>query len=317
MKSFYQVNWINGMKINAGHFIDLENHFISRIQQSISGSVNDLTYGLIPSAEQGPIARRFQLYLKENKIRILHDFAVISPEGFLFQIPANQEFELTSPAGEFSFFNLVIIANPYSRKPIGEINSQESPLRHPDSVPEFRFDWLPQQHPAVHILARDIIPVGRFSVSTFDEDLSYIPPCVSVNAHPVLFQFYKKVQDSFTKLEVRILEQMRKSNLNASSRAMLVNLMDFLNLQKTSVDWYLPYQPPVMMFEKIHQLARVLFYSIDFQKIQIKDNLRAMLVSMLGFKYDHLDITQAVEVCSNFLNQFMELLPKDIYEISV
>ena len=35
MKSFYQVNWINGMKINAGHSIDLENHFISRIQQSI------------------------------------------------------------------------------------------------------------------------------------------------------------------------------------------------------------------------------------------------------------------------------------------
>jgi len=142
MNQYYQVNWINGMKINSGHFIELENHFISRIQNSTKGFVNDLSYGLLPSDQETITIPQFSVSLSEKKIRVIRGFSAFTREGYLVQIPAGMDFPLSRPSDDGLVHFLVLNMKPYVRMPFGEINEQESPSRFPYSIAECQFSFL-------------------------------------------------------------------------------------------------------------------------------------------------------------------------------
>ena len=55
MKNFehFSVNWVEGMNINASHFIDTENFFLERLAKITSISFNNL-YGALPNSLLSP-----------------------------------------------------------------------------------------------------------------------------------------------------------------------------------------------------------------------------------------------------------------------
>ena len=53
-KNKYRVNWIDGMKINKNHFIDLEDSLLFAIKNSEQKQITPINYGLLPDfSEQG------------------------------------------------------------------------------------------------------------------------------------------------------------------------------------------------------------------------------------------------------------------------
>jgi hypothetical protein len=308
MSQYFQVNWVNGMKITSGHFIELENHFIHRIQSSFKGVVNDLSYGLIPGGEKERNVPQFSISFGENKIKLLNNLYALSPDGHFIQLPADLEFSIAKPISEASAYFLVISIKPFERIPYGLIDEQESPLRFPESIPEYQFQLLPHNVNSIHSFGGCIVPIGKFVGSTFEEDKSYIPPCTSLQAHPALQESYNTLRVAFNDLEKKTLELLGEQNI--PNRMMLVNLVNFFNENKTAFDWYVPHQPPVFMFEKVNKVARIIFYSSEIQKVQIKDELKNLLQGIMNFKYDHLDISKAVANARLFTDNYLKFLPK-------
>jgi len=89
--------------------------------------------------------------------------------------------------------------------PFGDINEQESPSRFPYSMGEYQFSFLSYNNNAIHSFGPTIIPLIRYSGSSFEEDLNYIPPCSSLRSHPVLAELYKDVQASLPTFRKRYL----------------------------------------------------------------------------------------------------------------
>jgi hypothetical protein len=316
MKQYYPINWINGMKVTSEHFIALENHFFNRSQIIVKGYINNLTYGLIPDDDKDKNSPRFSLLIVEEKIKFLKGFAALTPEGQLVQIPPDIEVDIQKPGDNPPPYYLVLSVNPYSRIAYGEINEQESPLRYPFALPEYKFQFLPIQSGILHVLGNTIIPIAKFSSSSLDEDTSYIPPCTSVQSHSTLVNLYIELQKMFVKIEQTVYELLKKPLI--TNKPLLMSLVEFFNQNKTAIDWYIQYQPPVFLFEKIIQIASIIYYYNEIEAKQIKDEeIRKGLIQIVNFKYNHLEISKAVSIANTFINVATKILPKDDSRIRV
>jgi hypothetical protein len=309
MKQYFQVNWVNGMKITSDHFIELENHFTYRMQNSLKAVVNDLSYGLLPSQESENNSPKFSISLNDNTIKALRSFILLSPDGDFIQIPANIDFKLILPVEEATRYYLVITGNPYSRMRIGQINEMESPLRSPSSIPEYVFQFLSTQNNAIHTLGRTIVPVGKYNGGSFEEDLSYVPPCTSVQSHPMLMKLGEDVKNRLTEL-VRKVEELRKKS-NVTNKEMLYEMVRFFNQNLTAILWYMNYQPPVFLIEKVHQVARIFHFAIITNNLQVKEEYAKQLKDFVDFQYNHIEIGASIEIVHKFITNFLQFLPKD------
>ena len=308
MKHYFQVNWVNGMKISSNHFIELENHFVHRVQNSLKSLINPLNYGLMPGENAEWSLPKFIISFNENKLRSLSSFSALTPEGYLIEIPANLEFSLAKPITEASVYYLVVSIKPFERVPYGLLNEEESPLRFPNSMPEFQFQLIARDINTIHTLGDCVIPVGKFFRSNFDEDKSYIPACTSISAHPALMDIYNAFQATLNDLEKKILEMLGEQNI--SNRTMLVNLLNYFTEHKAGFDWQIIYQPPVYLFEMINKLARTIYYSASVQNNHYNENLTNILQNIIAFRYDHLEIASGLPLFRQFNDNYLKFLPK-------
>ncbi len=302
MKQHFQVNWVNGMKITSDHFVEMENHFIYRIQNSMSGLVNPLNYGLVPGYPENTASPRFTISLNKDLITILNGIVALTPEGHLIQIPENQTFPLTPPPAPADWFFLVVSGRPFVRAPFGNISPNENPARYPYAMQDYRFEFFAQGPEHFHVLEANKVPVGRYNGLVFEEDKTYIPPCTSLVAHPELISLYKVFQESFSELERKILTLLKtKDHLN---NPMLMRMLGFFADHKPAIDHSIPFQPPYALIEKIQQIARIIHY---YNKIQNKE----VLTDIVDFRYNHFEIKKAVEMAYGFLRSYQQYLPFD------
>jgi hypothetical protein len=306
MQNLYQVNWVNGMKIAATHFAEAENHFIHRIQHSIQAGLTPFSYGLFSNGETE--LPRFNISFNENKIRSLSAFSAITPEGFLIEIPANMEFSFGRPTTEASSYFLVVSVKPFERVPYGQLNEDESPLRFPQSIPEYHFQLVSRDAKVIHTLGDCVVPLGKYSRSNFEEDKSYLPPCSSVRSHPTLVATYNAISAMMNDLEKRVFEGL--SEQNVGNRMMLLNLVNFFNTHKVEFDWKLLYLPPIHLFELMNKLARIILYSSSVQNVHFNDQLTSLLQSLINNKYDHLDAGIGLPAIKQFTENYTKFLPK-------
>jgi predicted component of type VI protein secretion system len=316
MKQYYPVNWINGMKVSSDHFIALENHFINQSQNIVRGMINNLSYGLIPIDDKEKNLPRFSLLMNEEKLRMLRPLTALTPQGDLVQIPSDIEFDLQKPGNTQPPFYLVLSVNSYNRISYGEINEQESPLRYPFALPEYKIQFLPVQSNTFHVLGNTIIPIAKFSSNSMDEDTSYIPPCTSIQSSPALISLYNEVQKSFARIEQTVYELLKKPLI--TNKTLLISLVEFFNQNKPAMDWYIQYLSPVFLFEKIVQISSIIYYYNEIEVKQIKDEeTRKYLAQIVNFKYNHLEIGKAVSVGNTFIDIAPRILPKDDSRIRV
>ncbi|HNY01368.1 MAG TPA: hypothetical protein PKG48_02210 [Bacteroidales bacterium] len=302
MNENYQVNWINGMKITADHFIGMEDHFIHRVQQTVRGLVHPLNYGLVPGNDENVSLPHFSVSFNKDRLTVLHGFTALSPEGHLFQVPGNQDFPLSQPQVQSEWYYLIVSGRPFSRAPFGTIDTQENPARYPYAMQDFRFEFFAANRDQLHVLEPNTIPLGRYHGSSFEEDKTYIPPCTSIQAHPELISLYKVFQESFSELERKIITLVRSKD--HQNNPLLAQLIGFFGNHKTAIDQELPYLPPYALFEKAQQAARIFHY---YYKIQNREALN----DIVDFRYNHFDIRRAADVIYSFIRSHQQFLPFD------
>ena len=87
----HQVNWMDGMKINKQHFIDMENSLNDHLMDSMETAMNSYNYGLLPPLP-GKVNSLKTVLSADNQNRIhvkILECRAITPGGARIEILEN------------------------------------------------------------------------------------------------------------------------------------------------------------------------------------------------------------------------------------
>jgi hypothetical protein len=342
---YFHINWIDGMKINKNLFIAQDDAIRNDLHDIASINLSNIKYGVLPPVVAGQNTFNVNISIDgQNTLRVsVLACQAITSGGVPINISAalrtglndpdgvpSVSHQFSQPSGETAFW-VVLIVNPFERLPAGSIIVNESPPRFPYVLPRYTVQVVsdiqyPQfaNHPLALIMGKVLVKGSGFKV-----DENYIPPSLSVNAHPKLLEvfsslevFLNKFEANCSKIIQKIFQRKQKNELSE----MVLFLCDRTLLQLgqliNNFRWTLMYESPAYMLSTISALARVIKNTIDLYTDSGKDvlinyftewcdpkqgEIENTLLNMANERYDNNDINKSIEVVIAFVNFTSEL----------
>ena len=312
MKHF-PVNWADGMKINKTHFIAQDDATRSSLHEVASIGLSPVRYGVLPASVAGENTFVVNVTVdNQNTVRV----AVLSchaftPGGIRIAIPAlGQGLQEADgvPAVNFplavSGSNMVwwavLIVNPFERQPTGSPDLTENPPRFPSSAPTYTVEVVSDTQFKQYANHPYAIAIGKIVVNGSDirVDDEYIPPCISISAHPDLESLLHEIDQFFGNLENRcslIVQKIyRKSQNQGNDLGELVQflcdrMLLHLGQAITSLRWTMLHESPVSLFAALASLSRVIKNTIDLRIGSGKEEMMNYLSDWCELKQGELE----------------------------
>lgn len=335
----YQVNWVDGMKINKNLFIAQDNAHQDRIQDIASLQLSPLRYGILPTANGASSTFNVTISLdNQNTIRasILNCDAITSG-GARINIPglgiANQlgtdsvpatSFQFSATAGEDIYW-VFLMVNPFNQQPAGTPDSTENPPRFPFTQPFYEVQIINNSQYNQFSNHPYALAVGKILLngSNVMNDDGYIPPCFTLSAHPDLTNLFVEIDQFLSHLELKcsaiVQKILRKSQQNELSELVMYlcdRTMLYLGQTITQLRWFVMHDSPATLLAHISTLARIMKNTIDLRIGSGKDELmnylsewcelkqgelEAMLSGLANLRYDHNDINSNIQNIARFV----------------
>lgn len=345
-KNRHRVNWIDGMKINKNHFIDLEDSLLFAIKNSEQKQVTPISYGLLPDfSEQGSSIDVSISVDGQNTIEvILNQCKAVTLGGYQINISEatkplleqsgyilKHQYEIASDDSEFY---VVLTVNPFKRVPVGDADPEEEPPRHPYVLPEYKLDVLTKSEVTNKELGLHHLTIGKVVLEdgkpVVIED--FIPPCRSIQSHADLKYTYADIVTFLNTLEsyaMHIIQKIHQKKQTNDLAHMVLHISQrmlvFLNRSISEFRMNDKYEPPIVMINKLSSLARVIKSSLDVFIGTGKEELlnyltnwcdlnqgafENVLVDMIEIKYEHTDINASLHNASAFTKLMLSLFKK-------
>jgi hypothetical protein len=284
--TYHPVNWVDGMKINKDHFIAQDNATRNAFFDASSLSLSPVRFGILPALTDNDDNYNVRIVMdNQNTVRAnIVACRAITRSGVRIQIPSlNQSGLSTSdevPAVSFTFSPgaqesahwVVLMAHPYDRQAAGQPIPGENPPRLPFVIPTYEIQILSDtqyrqlnQHP-------NALTIGKILVNGHDikVDDGYIPPCISIAAHPDLMSLHAELDAFLSNIEIKcsliVQKIFKKSQQNELSDLVLFlcdRMILFLSQVITTLRWRLMHESPAELFALVASMARVMKNSID------------------------------------------------------
>ncbi|SMO72665.1 Type VI secretion, VC_A0110, EvfL, ImpJ, VasE [Chryseobacterium rhizoplanae] len=274
---YFPVHWIDGMKINKGHFTDIQNFISDSVRDSIGVHTSPVDYGLLPVNDAVKVSTSVDQH-KLLKV-VLEECQAITPNGSRIDISTHDtgfsEYALLSPDSNYVIkdeedINLMVCisVNHFNRVPFGELDPDENPPRYPYTKPKYSLELIAESElrntlgfrSGYLMVARIIISAGE---CTIDED--YIPPCVSVSSHTKLKKLYVEIDRFYCQVELfasQIKQKIRAKKQNNLLSLLVDDIAEkvvcYLGSEINRYRWSAPYSPPVYMLSSVITLGRIL-----------------------------------------------------------
>lgn len=340
-QTYLPVNWIDGMKINKGHFNAIQNFTIDGLRDSIGVHTTMLNYGLLPS--QVPI----QIHLvidshKYLKVQVGECHGV-TPNGSRIKINgidntldksvSYPEIIKELKEGEESVLLVCISVDLFNRISCGEPDPQENPPRDPFTESQYTLNLVSEEQIKNKIgIGSNYLIIGKINISNKGShiDESYIPPCAMVSSHRKLQELYNEINRFYGQIElyaVQIEQKIQTKNQTNALAVMIVKMTDkilnYLGREINAFRWLSLYVPPAQMLVSVVGFARVLKNFIDAHSGSGKEellnyfadwcnisqsNFEAIFSEIINTEYDHNRIGLIVEKITRFMNTLEELL---------
>ncbi|MGB0932148.1 MAG: hypothetical protein ACPGVB_15300, partial [Chitinophagales bacterium] len=146
------VNWIDGMKISKEHFLAFEDAVNDYLRDIRALRLTDNNYGLLPASPH--TKHSLELRIHGNEVELL-SCRGITREGVRIEITNFNLQKLTAaiPKEDSSvldnrpggLYDIVVVVDSYDREPFGKPNSEESPPRHPFTLPKYSLELVPSR----------------------------------------------------------------------------------------------------------------------------------------------------------------------------
>ncbi|TLX71647.1 hypothetical protein E9993_19975 [Labilibacter sediminis] len=344
---YFQINWVDGMKINKDHFIALENGINDRINNIVADNLNSFSYGLLP--DHLGIGKTFKMVLNVDNQQYLNvkilNCRAITRGGVVIQIQENslEENGFSVPFPELthkmdssaeSLFYVLLSVLPFSRVPVGNPNPNEEPPRYPFTVPEIKVNLVPEDQFSHKESADYFICIGKVNIVDGHAEIAtdYIPPCSTIQSHFGLVELHLKYDVFFSHLENNVLKIIKKIkekeqtyDLAKTITSLSELLLTFLSNHILNFRLIVAQQPPVCMFEYMGRCARIIKNSIDANSSEGKEELlnylsewcqlnrgdfEKVLIGAVNFKYEHSHIDKTVVVINQFVDMIGSLFDK-------
>ncbi|MBL7753346.1 MAG: hypothetical protein JNM44_02630 [Chitinophagaceae bacterium] len=338
-RQYYPVNWVDGMKINKDHFIAQDHAWQQAIQESSATYLNPVRYGLLPAQSEEEINFDVRIVLdNQNTVRAhVVSLHAITRAGIPICIPAlgqnglqtNDEvpavsFALNSGTAE-SVYWVVLFAKPFERQAAGQPLPDENPPRLPFLIPTYELALLSDAQYRQQVRHPHVITLGKVLVNGNDKrvDDGYIPPCLSVSAHPDLLSLHAELDAFLSNIEVKcsaIVQKIFKRSQQNELSDLVLFLCDrmilFLSQVITDLRWRLIHESPASLFAVIASMARVMKNSIDLRTGSGKDELlnyfsewcdltqgewESMLSQLAVMRYEHNDVNNNILQIARFV----------------
>jgi len=170
----HTINWIDGMKLNKDHFIDLDNWIMDGLRDNACLQMTDFNYGLLESAADRDASQKLLINIDQNnQINIkLTDCRAITKGGIRIEITSQNiqtmhyplakltlDFSITETSNEI--FDIILAVFPDKRIPVGSPNENEVPFRHPFVMPEFQLHAVPTKQVNSSQMWKNHITIGK------------------------------------------------------------------------------------------------------------------------------------------------------------
>ncbi|MRI00639.1 hypothetical protein GH721_08890 [Kriegella sp. EG-1] len=342
----YSVNWVDGMKINKNHFIDMENSLLDKIRDSQHLNITPSNFGLLPMTSGHLSSLELTTSIDgQSTIEVtLHSCRAITLGGVLINISKAVSSMLEHSGHKLSqqikvdkkdlAWYIVLIVNPLKKVAFGEANPDEVPPRHPHVLPEFRLDVIPVSETSKQELGLYHISIGKI-VNKEDNlavDLNFIPPCTSMQSHPDLKFVYNELGTFLNQMElfcIRIIQKIyQKKQTNDLANVALhlsQQMIQYLNAYLVEYRIVDKNEAPIKIISKIAGLARVIKSSLDVFEGTGKEDfvnylaewcdlrqgaIESVLIETIEINYVHTDINAAFQDLSEFTKLMLILFKK-------
>ncbi len=336
---YMPVNWVDGMKISRTHLQHLENAISDHIRDAAGVRMTNYNYGLLPTgiaARQSLDLHVFHDSSGYLKVKVL-ECRAITPGGVRIEItPQSKPVESGLALNELKAqaYELIIVADPFTRVPFGQPDPEESSIRQPYTTAHYRLDIVPFPRTAHPEFSAYSLCVGRLRVDGEVVKLSeqYIPPCTQTASHARLMAIHGHLLAMMGNAEVTITEIHQKFLAKSSpvhtekgilelarqSSFFLANHLDTVRLTGSQ-------QPPVFLVECFMKWARVINTTLNNMLRKDREDLlnyihswfelaprefENMLRSLLSTEYDHNDPLEALVKVEAFAGRMLKLLQK-------
>ena len=350
------VNWMDGMKLSSTHFSQGDAYHQDRIRDLGSLLMTDYNYGLIPIVEESrssleydlnPHSDRFEVILRTcNAITRGGVRIFLHPEmGYRQDEAGSGGISTTIHASDYenqeeTHFSVMVTANPFSRIPVGGPDPNESPLRHPFTLPTLKLEILPAASvnlklaDAYHFIIGKII--WKDKVFTWDDH--YIPPCMVTDAHSALRKAYMEFDTHYNHLRSHSIaitrtiykeESAGRPNYNHSYGKNTARLCKEVLNYLTHTAFHFKntglYTPPMELIRQASGLAASLYTTLNLIPEKEKEQLLGYyaqwtgiqpveflqnLSEMVDIQYDHADLKKSLHAAQKLVRIIAELLEK-------
>lgn len=277
------VNWVDGMKISEKHFIQHQNFIIDTVRDASSLGINNFNYGLLPQPYKKDEENRvFEIYnTATNDVQlIIHHCSAVTAAGLRIELSdykvnikslvgeakvakATKEVNNTTNKSDEGYYILIAV-NPYERIPLGDIDPEETPPRHPFTTSKYIVDVMPiTTYNEGQINANSLV-IGKISFigESMSADENFIPPCVNLYSFKKLLVHYADfaksiaiLQDSTKVIISKIIEKGQNSSLASNIKLLCTTIVNHLGNTYFAYRNLVLNQPPIYMIEIFSQLA--------------------------------------------------------------
>ena len=335
----FPVNWIDGMKINKNHFIEQDNAWADALQGIASQQLSPLRFGVIPASVAGEETFNIKIsFDNQNSLRVsVLSCQAITSGGAFISLPAfstvgqaetgnvlTSTFPFTDSKSESTWW-VFLFVHPFEKQAAGSPDLAENPPRFPNVLPTYSIQVVSDTNYRQYAGHPYSLVIGKVAVNGNDVRIEddYIPPCISINAHPDLLSLHGELDKYLADVELycsQIVQKIfRKDQKNEISELVMFlcdRVMLYLGQAITSMRWNMVYAPPASMFAAISTLSRIMKNTIDLRIGSGKEELmnylsewcelrqgelESMLSNLANASFNQNDINKNIEKVVQFV----------------
>lgn len=340
---YRSVNWVDGMKIASGHFVQTDNFIRDVVRDSNSVMLTSNNFGLLApfngentSLDVQIIERatnHIQVKIKQCNAITAEGYRIhISPDMLGQELEFNHYFNQDAPTDAVETYFIILTVNPHERVAVGRPDAEETPLRYPDVDNFYGITILP----AAQISAKNnhYLEIGKLNRSAAGIQLvtDYIPPSAAILSHQDLVKYYEAFSNQlneFQLLSFRIIDKITSkdsiSPIGRNVKLLCDKMLDYIARIYFSYRNVAFQQPPLVLVGYFSEMAHIFFSTVksiagaereELLKYfyEWKDvtpgNFEELLARLIEVVYNHHDIRSSMVTVDEFLRVIIALWNK-------
>lgn len=328
-KSYFLINWTDGVKINKDHFIESDFHNADAMRDYATVQLTSYNYGLL-GAHAGyndSVSLAVDVHTQERLVMRLKYCNAITRQGlrvlFKNDMYGEEEPIATLESKDIDInsnldFLVILTVNPFKYVPVGEPDPESIPLHHPYALPKIELHIVSKNQFNTNFLEKNYLVVGKveWKNGAFIIDNEYLPPISKIKYHSKLLLFHKRVSDVLVRLKSYSLiinkknrHKFQNNKLASNTFKLCLKVLDFISDNIFKYTQMGEENPPIFLVQTISVLANYISTELAvldeeerekllqyyYEWIDIKPSVfESMIGDVINLDYDHREINNAL-----------------------